>query len=37
MQDRVEMILMQGGYLAVAKHYIVYRYEHTKIRENAYN
>jgi ribonucleoside-diphosphate reductase alpha chain len=32
-QDRVEMILMQGGYLAVAKHYIVYRYEHTKIRE----
>jgi len=32
-QDRVETILMQGGYLSVAKHYIVYRYEHTKIRE----
>jgi len=32
-QDRVEMILMQGGYLAVAKHYIVYRYEHTQLRE----
>ncbi|HYF28909.1 MAG TPA: ATP cone domain-containing protein, partial [Candidatus Paceibacterota bacterium] len=32
-QDYVEMTLMKEGYLAVAKHYIVYRYEHTKIRE----
>ncbi|MES2995027.1 MAG: ribonucleoside-diphosphate reductase subunit alpha [Patescibacteria group bacterium] len=32
-QDYVEMILMKEGYLTVAKHYIVYRYEHTKIRE----
>lgn len=32
-QDYVEMTLMQEGYLTVAKHYIVYRYEHTKIRE----
>ena len=32
-QDYVEMILMKEGYLKVAKHYIVYRYEHTKIRE----
>ncbi len=24
---------MEAGYLSVAKHYIVYRYEHTKIRE----
>lgn len=32
-QDRVELILMKEGYLEVAKHYIVYRYEHTKIRE----
>ena len=32
-QDRVEMILMKSGYLEVAKHYIVYRYQHTKIRE----
>lgn len=32
-QDRVEMILMREGYLEVAKHYIVYRFEHTKIRE----
>ncbi|HEX2792692.1 MAG TPA: ribonucleoside-diphosphate reductase subunit alpha [Candidatus Paceibacterota bacterium] len=32
-QDSVELILMQGGYHQVAKHYIVYRYEHTKIRE----
>lgn len=32
-QDRVEMTLMKQGYLTVAKHYIVYRYEHTKIRE----
>ena len=34
-QDRVEMALMREGYLEVAKHYIVYRYEHTKIREEA--
>ncbi len=32
-QDLVEYTLMQGGYHSVAKHYIVYRYEHTKIRE----
>lgn len=32
-QDYVEMTLMKEGYLTVAKHYIVYRYEHTKIRE----
>jgi ribonucleoside-diphosphate reductase alpha chain len=32
-QDRVELELMRAGYHQVAKHYIVYRYEHTKIRE----
>ena len=32
-QDRVELILMQSGFHSVAKDYIVYRYEHTKIRE----
>lgn len=32
-QDHVEMVLMAEGYHAVAKHYIVYRYEHIKIRE----
>jgi ribonucleoside-diphosphate reductase alpha chain len=32
-QDAVEMTLMLGGYLEVAKAYIVYRYEHTKIRQ----
>lgn len=32
-QDRVEMALMEGGYHEVAKAYIVYRYQHTKIRE----
>ncbi len=32
-QDLVEFSLMREGYLTVAKHYIVYRYEHTKIRE----
>lgn len=32
-QDRVEIALMKGGYLEVAKSYILYRYEHTKIRE----
>jgi len=32
-QDRVELELMRAGFHEVAKHYIVYRYEHTKIRE----
>ncbi|MEK9160822.1 MAG: ribonucleoside-diphosphate reductase subunit alpha [Patescibacteria group bacterium] len=32
-QDIVEMTIMNEGYHNVAKHYIVYRYEHTKIRE----
>lgn len=32
-QDLVEFTLMREGYLTVARHYIVYRYEHTKIRE----
>src|ERR1700756_4159092 len=32
-QDFVELELMQHGFLEVAKHYIVYRYEHAKIRE----
>lgn len=32
-QDLVELALMEAGFLGVAKHYIVYRYEHTKIRE----
>jgi ribonucleoside-diphosphate reductase alpha chain len=32
-QDLVEFTLMREGYLGIAKHYIVYRYEHTKIRE----
>ena len=32
-QDLVEFSLMREGYLPVAKHYIVYRYEHSKIRE----
>ncbi len=32
-QDSVELALMRGGYLEVAKQYIVYRYEHSKIRE----
>lgn len=32
-QDRVELTLMKGGYLSVAKAYIIYRYEHTKKRE----
>ncbi len=31
-QDMVELVLMEKGYLSVAKNYIVYRYEHTKIR-----
>ncbi len=32
-QDLVEVALMEANYMTVAKHYIVYRYEHTKIRE----
>ncbi|MEK7201045.1 MAG: ribonucleoside-diphosphate reductase subunit alpha, partial [Patescibacteria group bacterium] len=32
-QDLVEIALMEAGHVTVAKHYIVYRYEHTKIRE----
>ncbi len=32
-QDIVEKIIMREGYLDVAKAYIIYRYEHTKIRE----
>ncbi|MGH7175385.1 MAG: ATP cone domain-containing protein, partial [Minisyncoccia bacterium] len=32
-QDFVELELMQHGFLEVANHYIVYRYEHAKIRE----
>ncbi len=32
-QDVVEFTLMREGHFAVARHYIVYRYEHTKIRE----
>ncbi|MGE5540669.1 MAG: ribonucleoside-diphosphate reductase subunit alpha [Bacillota bacterium] len=32
-QDLVEFTLMREGYLTIAKHYIVYRYEHTKKRE----
>uniref|UniRef100_A0A183CSD3 Ribonucleoside-diphosphate reductase large subunit n=1 Tax=Globodera pallida TaxID=36090 RepID=A0A183CSD3_GLOPA len=32
-QDKVEMALMKAGFLEVAKAYIVYRYEHTEIRE----
>ncbi|MEK7460055.1 MAG: ribonucleoside-diphosphate reductase subunit alpha [Patescibacteria group bacterium] len=32
-QDIVELTIMNAGYLEVAKAYIIYRYEHTKIRE----
>jgi ribonucleoside-diphosphate reductase alpha chain len=32
-QDLVENALMNRGYFAVAKHYIIYRYEHSKERE----
>ena len=31
-QNAVESILMEGEYFDVAKHYIIYRYEHTKKR-----
>ncbi|MSR70617.1 ribonucleoside-diphosphate reductase subunit alpha, partial [Candidatus Kaiserbacteria bacterium] len=32
-QDLVEMALMERSYFGVAKDYIIYRYEHTKARE----
>lgn len=32
-QDIVELVIMNAGYLEVAKAYIIYRYEHEKIRE----
>src|ERR1700733_7461307 len=32
-QDLVENALMQRGYFTVAKSYIIYRYEHSKARE----
>jgi ribonucleoside-diphosphate reductase alpha chain len=32
-QDLVERALMERGYFAVAKDYIIYRYEHNKLRE----
>ncbi|HSH31458.1 MAG TPA: ATP cone domain-containing protein, partial [Candidatus Saccharimonadales bacterium] len=32
-QNCVESVLMAGGYFDVAKNYIIYRYEHTKIRQ----
>lgn len=32
-QDLVELALMEAGELKVAKYYIVYRYEHAKVRE----
>ena len=32
-QDTVELQIMKAGYLEIAKHYIVYRFEHQKIRE----
>src|SRR3989344_771273 len=32
-QDLVETALMERGYFTVAKDYIIYRYEHTKARE----
>lgn len=34
-QDLVEMALMERGYFGVAKDYIIYRYEHSKLREEA--
>ncbi len=33
LQDIVELAIMDAGYHAVAKAYIIYRYEHAKIRE----
>lgn len=32
-QDIVEHVLMKNGFYQVAKAYIIYRYEHTKVRE----
>lgn len=32
-QNIVEGILMEASYFDVAKHYIIYRYEHTKVRQ----
>lgn len=32
-QNVVENTLMEAGYFDVAKHYIIYRYQHTKVRE----
>lgn len=32
-QDLVELALMEAGQMKVAKYYIVYRYEHAKVRE----
>ncbi len=32
-QDLVEQALMERGFYEVAKEYIIYRYEHTKVRE----
>ncbi|MBP9762063.1 ribonucleoside-diphosphate reductase subunit alpha [Patescibacteria group bacterium] len=32
-QNVVEQILMRDGFFDIAKHYILYRYEHAKIRE----
>jgi ribonucleoside-diphosphate reductase alpha chain len=34
-QDIVELAIMDAGYHAVAKAYIIYRYEHAKIRRGA--
>lgn len=31
-QDTVELVIMERGYFDVAKHYILYRFEHTKVR-----
>ena len=33
-QDLVEKKIMSEGYLDVAKAYIIYRYEHAKVRED---
>src|SRR5690606_26494896 len=32
-QNVVEEVLMENGYFPVARNYIIYRYEHAKIRE----
>ncbi len=34
-QDIVERTIMEGGFFKVAKHYILYRYQHKKEREQA--